>query len=603
MQHARRHRPRFPRRFEALTIAIVAFLTNAGIAAQDAQDTSEPGPVDRADVSTPEEARAWLRMQMLDVLGSTAGGGLDEAAFDRWFDALDANWMRALADGTLTEDADVDHPIFDNTWWPAGLTERGVPMPAEPKDLDERVREPWEWAGEQQRLVWEAQRPVPGAANRWPDIFALVSRYDATFEAEVQRVQETFALQGDAYSAARGLIERWPDMLEEDRLALESHPGLERLMEAIDASLASIDARIAEASEPLTSADPAAVYLVPIPPPIAFTVPVEKLGPARSLGRYLAGRVAVALEEERFEDAAADLALALEVANAYARVPGKLPALVSWDIARRSVRGFIENASGWSIPLEDLRRLDAALDRFVPLPPAYGIRGGANECYAATDDFYRQVRATVPRNEGLRNSMMDLSRAVGILTSRGNQMALVREAFEAMAVRADKQYETTEIDAAYARALHVLAWLDSPEGQREMGGTRLPVLGILLPAVGRYMQSHEALTQHRHGAALLLAIEIHRAEQSVLPASLTDLPEHAFRFGTAMPARLRDDSPIRYHVLDEAGKGFGEGYVLYAVGVDGVDNGGLSHPDYPESVLTGSGRADGYDYVFNPPGR
>ena len=578
----------------------IGLLASAVATAQDAPADAEDAP---SQIRTPDEAREWLRDEMVRVLGDMAGGSFDDAAFNRWFDALDEPWMQAMADGTLAEDGDVDHPIFDNTWWPAGLTERGVPMPAKPKDLDERVREPWEWAGEQQRLVWEAQRPGPGAANRWPDIFALVSRYDATFEAEVQRVQESFALRGDAYSAARGVIERLPDMLEEDRLALEAHPERERLMEAIDTSLASIDARIAEVSEPLTSADPAAVYLVPIPPSIAFTVPVEKLGPARSLGRYLAGRVAVALEEERFEDAAADLALAIEVANAYARVPSMIAALVSWDIARRSLRSVIDNASGKVVPAEDLRRMDAALDRFAPLPPSYAIRGGANECYAAVDDFYRQVRATVPRSEGLRNSMMDLSRAAGILTSRGNQMALVREAFEAMAVRADKQYETTEIDAAYGRALHMLAWLDSPEGQREMGGTRLPVLGILLPAVGRYMQSHEALTQHRHGAALLLAIEIHRAEQSVLPASLTDLPEHAFRFGTAMPARLHDDSPIRYHVLDEAGKGFGEGYVLYAVGADGVDNGGLSHPDYPEPVLTGSGRADGYDYVFNPPGR
>ncbi|MFI4882750.1 MAG: hypothetical protein ACIAQU_09215 [Phycisphaerales bacterium JB064] len=578
----------------------IGLLASAVARAQDAPADAEDAP---SQIRTPDEAREWLRDEMVRVLGDMAGGSFDDVAFNRWFDALDEPWMQAMADGTLAEDGDVDHPIFDNTWWPAGLTERGVPMPATPEGLDERVREPWEWAGEQQRLVWEAQQPGPNAVNRWPEVFTLVSRYDATFEAEVQRVQERFALQGDASSAVRGLIERLPDMLEEDRLALEAHPEHERLMEAIDASLASIDVRIAKASKALRSADPAAVYLVPIPPSIAFTVPVEKLGPARSLGRYLAGRAAVALEEERFQDAAADLALSLEVANAYARVPGMISALVSWDIARRSLRSIIDNASGKAVPAEDLRRLDAALDRFVPLPPSYAIRGGANECYAAVDDFYRQVRATVPRNEGLRNSMMDLSRSAGVLTSRGNQMALVQEAFESIAVMADGRYETTEIDAVYGRALHVLAWLDTKEGQRDMGGTRLPVLGVLLPAVGRYMQSHVALTQHRHGAALLMAIEIHRAEHGELPASLTDLPEHAFRFEADLPARLREQPPIRYHVLDERASGFGMGYVLYAVGADGVDNGGLSHPDYPESVLTGSGRRDGYDYVFNTPGR
>ncbi len=63
-----------------------------------------------------------------------------------------------------------------------------------------------------------------------------------------------------------------------------------------------------------------------------------------------------------------------------------------------------------------------------------------------------------------------------------------------------------------------------------------------------------------------LALEAHRIEKGTYPDALTDLvPGHL----AALPVDHFDDQPLIYRRA-------GEGYVLYSVGANGLDDGGTS---------------------------
>jgi hypothetical protein len=94
------------------------------------------------------------------------------------------------------------------------------------------------------------------------------------------------------------------------------------------------------------------------------------------------------------------------------------------------------------------------------------------------------------------------------------------------------------------------------------------------------------------------AIELHHAEQGAYPATLEELVP---RYFPTLPTDPRGPGGIVYRVVDDPTQHAGRGFLLYAVGFDGVDDGGNHAPDDAIGKVYGAPGLPGYDYVFNRP--
>jgi hypothetical protein len=115
---------------------------------------------------------------------------------------------------------------------------------------------------------------------------------------------------------------------------------------------------------------------------------------------------------------------------------------------------------------------------------------------------------------------------------------------------------------------------------------------ILVPAFDRFIVTADQLAMHRHATLLMLYIERHIAQTGAAPASLEELG--------LPPESLRDPWSGRaygYRTLD--GDPHGRLYLLWAVGANGVDDGGVEHPDGNDRALRD--RETSADWIVNLP--
>lgn len=101
---------------------------------------------------------------------------------------------------------------------------------------------------------------------------------------------------------------------------------------------------------------------------------------------------------------------------------------------------------------------------------------------------------------------------------------------------------------------------------------------------------------HMAGTRAMLRIELHHAKARAYPDSLDTVANGS---GAKAFVDPMVDRPLIYRRIDPRGDPFGRSYLLYSVGADGVDNGGLPHPTAEGRALKGDGA--GYDFVFNRP--
>ena len=110
--------------------------------------------------------------------------------------------------------------------------------------------------------------------------------------------------------------------------------------------------------------------------------------------------------------------------------------------------------------------------------------------------------------------------------------------------------------------------LDKQVRGKAIGDT---LLTLLLPAVGKIEDSHDRGEQTERNLHVAFALAAHHAEHGRYPAKLDDLvPEYL----TTIPDDLFLSQTLHYCPTDP-------GYLLYSVGVNGVDDGGRSYDDEP----------------------
>jgi len=115
------------------------------------------------------------------------------------------------------------------------------------------------------------------------------------------------------------------------------------------------------------------------------------------------------------------------------------------------------------------------------------------------------------------------------------------------------------------------------------------VLRLLLPALSHFIMRTDRSICMRRATLVLLEVERFRAEHGRPPASLADLgvplpkdPYSGLDFGYFIPRPSADPRP----------------YLLYTVGVDGLDNEGAEATDREQAFRSGRG-VTGIDFVFN----
>lgn len=123
----------------------------------------------------------------------------------------------------------------------------------------------------------------------------------------------------------------------------------------------------------------------------------------------------------------------------------------------------------------------------------------------------------------------------------------------------------------------------------------LLLVNLLVPAVDKALRSQDQIEIDRAAVPLLIALERYRLEKGAYPATLAELaPRYLEKWGGVVPLDPWSGKPFCYKRIDATKDEQKRGFLLYATGQDGVDDGGISGVN-PWVGLTGSG----VDYIIN----
>jgi hypothetical protein len=148
---------------------------------------------------------------------------------------------------------------------------------------------------------------------------------------------------------------------------------------------------------------------------------------------------------------------------------------------------------------------------------------------------------------------------------------------------------------------------DKPYWQREVQPTaaeafvenlpqRYIVLRMMLPALGKSIQSRDQIEVQAAGVRVMLALEIYRARNGRYPTKLEELAPLVVR---TMPVDPFTGKAFGYRLLEPSEDPDHRRYTLYSFGADQTDNGGKTKPKDDFIALRPlTGR--GFDYVINP---
>lgn len=153
-------------------------------------------------------------------------------------------------------------------------------------------------------------------------------------------------------------------------------------------------------------------------------------------------------------------------------------------------------------------------------------------------------------------------------------------------------YETTRDEQVRARIDAVLHRLENDRVYR----LRRPGLDMLVPAVDKAARALRAAAAERDALVVMLALERWRADRGVYPPSLEVLVP---AYLPGLPDDPFSDGPLRYRLIDASSDDPFGAYVLYSVGTNRTDDGGVEMP-----ALLGRGLMDpdhAADHVFNRP--
>lgn len=332
----------------------------------------------------------------------------------------------------------------------------------------------------------------------------------------------------------------------------------------------------------------------------------------RALAMIFGVRMELAAASGDWDQYTAAFEQALAFSRALAYQPGTLCRVLSHATANRALARVVGDARLGRIPGDNFRTLLASLDRQRAVPPlrfelevrAHDMRVHLDRTHSPDGDFLIHewlngvgsgfVLSAFHSGDRIKSTPLDwpeLGRfvnAAGVCYARREESAAKCDEFTARLLVLDHQPYRSQLLAANALSDWAL----------ELPGRYLCVASAGLGATAglthflRIQTDHAAL---RRGAETLLAIEAYRAEHNRLPATLDALMP---AYLSAPPIDPYGNGPLKYRITDPNVHRIGEGYVLYSVWEDALDDNG-KRGQFKQQLHSVSAQRTGCDLIIN----
>ncbi len=312
----------------------------------------------------------------------------------------------------------------------------------------------------------------------------------------------------------------------------------------------------------------------------------------RELSRALSARALLRLGEGDFDGAWRDIMTGRRLGRLVAQGPMMIHTLVGYAIdivLTRTAVAYVEHAA------PDARRVKTCLEDIDSLPPIAPMvdRIDLGERCMYLDIVQNMARggdcddALVTWDDSLR--IVQTLRNARFLRINWSQTLKVGNAWYdrvVAAVRIDDRQRRNEVlraieddvkktRVAVGNPLKLMAGIATSGKPGEESGRILgeTLVTLLLPAMKQARNSEDRTRQLDHLLKLALALQAHRSERGAYPTALAELS----------PRHLRDIPPDLFSGKPLVYKPEANGYLLYSVGLNAIDDGGASHEDVPRT--------------------
>ncbi|MHC4210115.1 MAG: hypothetical protein ACYSWT_10430 [Planctomycetota bacterium] len=325
---------------------------------------------------------------------------------------------------------------------------------------------------------------------------------------------------------------------------------------------------------------------------------LPELAPLRRLTRARVASMEMAIAEGAHADAVEGFDQVLVIAQACTHQATLIEQLVGWSVASLALERLRYALDEHPMDAPTLRRYLERLRARTPLgSPALGLEGE----WLGFMDVVQRTHSDNGRGSG-RAIPTTMPQFLGVTGSGPAPQGSPRIANLLGFVLPSRKALTGKADAFYGEMIRRsrLSYGErhaegvNPEDSVEELGRRYLMLQMLVPALGKFLDRADIMQCMIEGTKLQLAVEGYRAEHGECPPTLQALVP---AWLDAVPEDPYSDGPFVYRLV--SGDEQGRGYVLYSVGADGRDDGGLPHPVEPMAAFTRGG--EGQDFVFNQP--
>lgn len=248
-------------------------------------------------------------------------------------------------------------------------------------------------------------------------------------------------------------------------------------------------------------------------------------------------------------------------------------------------------------PAERVAAIQSALDQFLTPPDLawmIGSEAALVRRYLAFEFAEHHPNPVVNIWQDLRGAQDEHSAAYALLGEtaplwhqKGRFRKSISEADRILSLAAD--------DHAVEPHARQAAVASAPRTSQRL----VALLGWSTP---RVIKTNDGRIAERRGLQIMLALESHRLDHGRYPDDLTQL---APEFMADVPIDPYSGKPFRYRLLDPQTDPHGRGYLLWSVGIDGTDDGGVAPMNNArhEAISGGTTRSGRpVDLVINEPG-
>ncbi|MEM8756469.1 MAG: hypothetical protein AAGF47_01640 [Planctomycetota bacterium] len=459
-----------------------------------------------------------------------------------------------------------------------------------------------DYGAQMRALMLEAQQVADGPARddvrlaeAWREFSAELTQVSGSIETLLFESIEAAELPGTPFIADRGYD--WSVVTDTDswrEQAADSPPG-DLTSEQALAELESVHAALAVAAESEVAAEAFASLLArarsgePLVRPyssrqLLINQLLPELGQYRRMAQFSVAWMEHAVQSEDWQAYAEGLEASLWMAELAASDPVIIGNLVGVAIESLMLERVRNDVLRGRLPAEVLGRVDELIKQHERPDLAFSLRGERTWALDAVQWMHDSRGRLLLSRTGTLTMGVGGSRVMNLGSIAFPRRAETEARFKEFYGR---MIEAAEMPIAAAKV--ELASLD-----QEIDGLsgRQVLLGMLAPAIGKAVSVSWSADLNRAGLLTLLAIERYRVATGVLPASLDEMmpvyldavPMDPFAAGETLVYRLDDTESLG-----------GVGYVLYSVGPDGVDDGGVVGDNPLVRYRRG---ADGLDWML-----